>query len=266
MPTTKYYTSNGDLVPGVTTVLNVADKPALKPWAYKQGKADGARETNGKIHSLIKRVKKKDYPLVFAAREEFERLRSEKFGDETKALGLYAKSGAAAEAGTIAHDMIECSLHRQKWVPPKGVEIPDGVLEAANKGFMSYRRWAQNMKLKVLHTELHLVSDKYEFGGTPDAIGTLGERKALCLLDWKTSNGGPYLEQVAQLAAYIMLWEEANPEPEKKIMEAHLCRFDKRRATFHHSSWQAEDLEPAKRYFLSLRAAHHIQPIVKELC
>lgn len=33
----KYYTSDGERVPGVTTVLNVLNKPALVPWANKLG-------------------------------------------------------------------------------------------------------------------------------------------------------------------------------------------------------------------------------------
>lgn len=36
-PHTKYYLSNGQLVPGVTTILGVINKPALVPWANRLG-------------------------------------------------------------------------------------------------------------------------------------------------------------------------------------------------------------------------------------
>ncbi len=36
-PHTKYYLGNGDLVPGVTTILGVINKPALVPWANRLG-------------------------------------------------------------------------------------------------------------------------------------------------------------------------------------------------------------------------------------
>lgn len=269
MPTTRYYTTDGDLVPGVTTVLGVADKPALKTWAYNVGKEDGQREANGKLAGMIRGAKrdafpafpKKDWTLK-QIQAELDKFRARCFGDEVRARGLYAKSGKAADAGTHAHDMIECHLLNTKWQRPD--DIDPEVEKAAKQGFTSYHRWAKGQRLNVLHTELHLVSDQHRFGGTPDAIGTLGGRKALALLDWKTSNGGPYPEQVAQLAAYIHLWEEHNPD--QPIAEAHLCRFDKRKATFHHSSWRKEDLKPALTYFLALRIAHENQKPLKELC
>ena len=48
MPTQIYRLADGTRVPSVTTVLNIVDKPALKPWAFAQGRESGRNEALGK--------------------------------------------------------------------------------------------------------------------------------------------------------------------------------------------------------------------------
>lgn len=70
-----------------------------------------------------------------------------------------------------------------------------------------------------LHTELHVVSHKYVYQGTLDAIGTasvmdpktLKVKRMLVLVDWKTSSG-IYPDMALQLVAYAEAYFEQTDE------------------------------------------------------
>lgn len=110
----------------------------------------------------------------------------------------------AADAGTCAHDMVECSIRGWKFDASK--YEPD-VLAKAEGAFAAYAEWAKQTHLESVATEVPLVSEKYRYGGTMDALLVNG---VLSLGDWKTS-GGVYVDFLIQLAAYKNLWEEHNP-------------------------------------------------------
>jgi hypothetical protein len=63
---------------------------------------------------------------------------------------------------------------------------PEEDCTKATNAFKEYLEWAAQTDVKIIAQEMHLVSEEYRFGGTPDAIGLIGN--SLCLLDWKTSN------------------------------------------------------------------------------
>lgn len=151
----------------------------------------------------------------------------------------------AADAGTLAHAAVEAWLHGQ----PTLFEGQPEVVAKAQKAFGAFLEWADQTQLKVTHTEIPLVSEKYRFGGTFDAILVKGRRS---MGDWKTS-GRVYGEYLAQVAAYGILWEENFPD-EPIDGGYHLLRFDKEYGDFHAHWWG--ELEAGKRYFLSLREAY----------
>ncbi len=152
---------------------------------------------------------------------------------------------AAAEAGTLAHAAVEAHVHGQ---PITWAGDPS-VVEKAQKAFGAFLEWADQTKLTVDKTELPLVSEKYKFGGTFDAI-LLGTKRAMG--DWKSSNG-IYGEYLAQLAAYGQLWKENFPD---QPIEGgfHLLRFDKTHGDFTHKWWG--ELDSGWRYFMALREAY----------
>lgn len=154
---------------------------------------------------------------------------------------------AAATAGSIAHDMVEAWIHGGEMVvlPTDDEE----TAERAQTAFSAFRKWADQTKLKATHTEMPLVSERYRFGGTFDALLVDGRR---AMGDWKTSNG-IYADYLAQIAAYAILWEEHYPD-EPIDGGFHLLRFDKTYGDFHHHYWS--ELEAGKRYFLNVRAAY----------
>jgi hypothetical protein len=152
----------------------------------------------------------------------------------------------AADSGTLAHAMVDDWIHKR---PPEPTDAPEDVIRKAQTAFGAFLEWANQTQLVVTHTEMPLISEKYGFGGTFDAILVKGKRS---MGDWKSSNA-IYPEYLAQIAAYGVLWDENYPD-EPIDGGYHLLRFDKEYGDFHQHWWA--DLEAGKRYFLSLVAAY----------
>jgi hypothetical protein len=222
MPTAKggYFTTTGERVPSVTTILSrFNESGALIAWAASQAAkyvAENVSE-NPSRQDVLK--------LCDAAKYNYRDVRDQ-----------------AADAGTMAHDAVE------RWIKgqPITFEGSEEVCKRARKSFDAFLEWADQTQLKVIHTEMPLVSDKYRFGGTLDAM-TINNK--LSLTDWKSSNA-LYPEYLCQIAAYGVLWEEKFP---KEPIEGgyHLLRFDKTFSDFHHHFWA--ELETAKNSFLLMR-------------
>ena len=157
---------------------------------------------------------------------------------------------AAADAGTLAHDMVEADIYG---APFDRTAYKSDVLDKADGAFKAYQEWKRQTQLEVAESELSLLSRQHRFGGTLDALFIQGR---LALGDWKTSNA-VYADHLLQLAAYAILWEENYPD--RPITGgAHLLRFSKSQhpddpITFAHHYWS--DLTLAKKQFLLYREA-----------
>jgi hypothetical protein len=162
----------------------------------------------------------------------------------------------AADAGTLAHAMVDCWIHESRELEPED-GIDGDVLARARTAFGAFREWADQTQLVVVETETPLVSERYRFGGTFDAITLHGER-AMC--DWKSS-AAIYPEYLAQVAAYGILWDEHHPNG-PLTGGYHLLRFDKKYGDFGHHFWR--ELECGRRYFLNLLAAYQETAELKE--
>jgi hypothetical protein len=215
-PKSGYRLKDGTKVPGTTTIIGrFKDSGGLLYWACEQGKA-------------------------------IER------GEISK---LYDKRDEAADAGTLAHAMVEAHIN--------GLPLPvlpdNGIGKAAMQGYENYIRWAQDNKIQVIRQEDELVSEEFAFGGCPDAIG-IDSRGATCLLDWKTSNG-VYQDYIIQLAAYRHLWEVNHPD---QLITGgfHLCRFSKEHADFAHHFWS--EIDDAWEQFKLFRRAYELDKILKK--
>lgn len=152
---------------------------------------------------------------------------------------------AAADAGTLAHAAVDDWIHKR---PVTFTGDPE-VCQRAEKAFGAFLEWANQTQLVVTHTEMPLISERYKFGGTFDAILVKGRRS---MGDWKSSNA-IYGEYLAQVAAYGILWEENYPD-QPIDGGYHLLRFDKEYGDFHQHWWG--ELEAGKRFFLHLREAY----------
>jgi len=169
---------------------------------------------------------------------------------------LYDKRDEAAESGTIAHSYVEAHIQGVKPIVPESAS--DAVLAQAEAAFDAYLSWERMTKLKIVEQEMQLVSEKYQFGGTPDAIGEIDGQ--LCLTDWKTSNS-IYPDYLIQLAAYKQLWEENFPD-RPLTGGFHLCRFAKQNGDFAHHYYP--DLSEAWEQFKLFRQAYDIDKQLKK--
>ena len=210
-----YKLKNGSKVPGVTTIIGrFKETGGLLYWACEQGKAI----ERGEISTL------------------------------------YDKRDEAAEAGTLAHAMVEAYINHTTLDVSK---YPSDVVAQATQALEMYLTWENTTKLKIIEQEMELVSETYKFGGCPDAIGEIDG--VLTLVDWKTSNG-VYVDMVIQLAAYKQLWQENNPD--RPLKGFHLCRFSKDHADFTHHYWL--ELDDAWRQFVLFREAYDIDKRLKK--
>ena len=217
-PKAGYRNATNKRVPGVTTVIGrFKDSGGLLWWAFDQGKA----AERGEINSL------------------------------------YDKRDAAADAGTLAHSMVEAHVLNKD---PLGVlvDIADmEIRDQAHQAFQSYLNWESMTTLKIIDQEMSLVSEKYNFGGTPDAIGEVNGE--LCLVDWKTSNK-VYPDMMIQLAAYKLLVHECTDY--KLTGGFHLCRFSKEHGDFTHHYWS--ELDEAWEQFKLFLKAYQIDKRLKK--
>lgn len=138
-----------------------------------------------------------------------------------------AEQMKAANAGTLAHSMVEAHIRGTAF--PQTENWPPDIYAKAWNAFENFKKWAKQSSLNPVATEVSLVSEKYGFAGTLDAMLVDGE---LSLGDWKTSNA-VYSDYLLQLAAYGVLWEENNPDQPIKG-GFHLLRFAKNEPDFSH--------------------------------
>jgi len=218
-PAAGYFLKDGSKVSGTTTIIGrFKDSGGLLFWAFEQGKL----AQQGKIQKL------------------------------------YDKAEEAADIGTLAHSMDETYINGLD--PLKCVEgVSKDKSDKAQVAFNNFLNWQKQTNIKIIskYQEILLISEKYKFGGTPDAIGELDGK--LILLDWKTSNA-VYSDYLIQLAAYKQLWNENN---ERKIEGGmYLCRFAKDFPDFAIHYY--EELDSAWEQFKLFRQAYDIDKILKK--
>jgi len=117
-------------------------------------------------------------------------------------LNPRAELKKAGRIGTLAHIMIEEFI--------KGGSVcldeynPSEISQAKNS-YYGFYQWFVDNNVTFLDTEMKLVSEEYQFGGTFDAICAVNGKLVIC--DWKTSNA-VYDEFLIQLGAYRQLIQE----------------------------------------------------------
>jgi hypothetical protein len=154
----------------------------------------------------------------------------------------------AAEAGTLAHAMIEADIRNLDM--PSFRDHSDDVVTEACAAFTSYQEWRAVTGIAPERAEVSLVSERHKYGGTYDALAAQG-RRLLC--DWKTSKG-IYSEAVIQLGGYAVLHDEHFPS--EPLDGGIVVRFGR-----DGSGWEQLDVTPgqlrlARDAFLRLRRAY----------
>lgn len=214
-PKQGYFNDAGERIPGVTTVIGLLNKPALVGWAGKLcAEAGWNAGRNGE-------------PLP-------------RWSDV-----CYGTRDKAAADGTRAHDLFEQHLRGQTVV--RGLDDSDGAWQA----FENARRWLDlgSIEFEVWPHERPLVSERYGFAGTPDAVAREPDG-AVRGCDWKTSKG-VYPEFIIQLAAYRHLLRECE---ELETKGCHLVTFHRDYGDFHHHFYDDDALDIGWEVFKALLA------------
>ena len=160
-------------------------------------------------------------------------------------------SQKAADAGTIAHAMIEADLHGKEYKS----DAPKEILDKAETSFLAYLEFKDVVGLSPIATELPLVSEEWKFGGTID-VATI--KKYPAILDLKTSNG-VYPDHRIQVAAYGRLWNENKPET--PIQAYYILQLGKEDGSFHYHYWP--ELRDEWEAFKCLLKLHELKKKIK---
>lgn len=175
------YTLDGKLVPGVTTICGVLDKPALVNWAAKETAA--------------------------YADDNWARLSEMRSADRIAAMekARFQTNRKATTKGSRIHAMAEALAHGQE------VEVPPEIRPQVE----AVARFLDSWAFETVITESPVANTAYMYAGTADAV-LRNDRFGTILLDWKTGKG-VYDEVALQLAAYkncdLRLVEEVTVGP-----------------------------------------------------
>jgi len=163
------YVTGAMMYDSVTKILNVINKPALVPWA--------SRESAKNIRLALKaRLKGKDSARINL---------NQNWIDDVIEEGRKAPDAIrdeAARIGTMLHDVFFDILNGKN---PKVDKKYEGAVDAFN-------RYMAGSGIIIDGAEFPVASNKYEFGGMPDALAyttTPNGNKSWGILDWKTSKG-----------------------------------------------------------------------------
>lgn len=168
--------------------------------------------------------------------------------------------GIDLNIGTVVHQMAELDLKGQSaddiaFYAKTTLAEPE-QLEKAQTAFLAFKRWRTKFHIEVHKQEIPLISEKYQFGGTPDTIAII--RNGRGLLDFKSSTKGEvYEDHVIQLAGYNILWEENFPD-DPLTEGTHLIVLPKEGGEPVHRHYAAEQMEPFRRKFLLYREAYEL--------
>ena len=179
------------------------------------------------------------------------------YGRGKQGLPLYDKT--AIDIGSTVHAMAEMDL---KGRPDREIEAyvnncltaPEHLRKAWSS-FQGFREWRQQCQVRAITQELPMVSEHYQFGGTPDTIAIIGN--GLGLLDFKTcSKPAVYPEMLFAMAAHGQLWEETHPD-QPLTGGYHLILLPKDGSPFQHHHF--DDLNQQWEIFKLLLQAYQLE-------
>ncbi len=187
-PHTVYKDSAGKRLAGVTTILGVLDKPALRGW-YAGQERQGILDTL-KLFDFAKGIRGEQAAVVLGS-------------DLPAKWFAEAKRDKAADLGTVTH------AHCEAWLLGDRLEangIPDDMYLQSQHGLERFKEWWSGEGFTLMHSERVLVYDdgKMAFGGTADILAKDSKGRVV-LVDLKTSKASPhwpYDEVFGQVAAY----------------------------------------------------------------
>jgi hypothetical protein len=169
-------------------------------------------------------------------------------------LPLYDRS--AIDIGSAVHKMAELDL-----IGASDREIESALhnylsapnhLQMAHTSFRAFREWREQCRVTPIKQEVSLVSERYQYGGTPDLVAMVNN--GIGLIDFKTGRA-VYNEMKVALAAHGNLWNEARPT--QKLDSYHLIILPKDGGPFQHHAF--EDLSREWELFQAYLKAYSLE-------
>ena len=174
------YSVNGQEVPGVTTALQVINKPALIQWGI-----------NLALSYVSENIK---------AGEKYDEIKLKEVLQAAKTAHRKKKE-QAADFGTMVHEWIESYI--------KGKNPKPLVNELLQQACNTFVTWADQNNVKFTSSEKIIYSKKHNYAGTCDFTCEINGKKYVG--DIKTSTG-IYDEYALQTSAYRLALEEETGE------------------------------------------------------
>jgi hypothetical protein len=224
-----YYFNGAGPWPGVTTITDVLDKPALVRWKREQ--------------------------VALAAVAHAERLVVDREAGNTEAAVAFLLAARdegmnGRDRGSRIHQTLEAVLRRESpTVDPRDVPAVAGA-----------RTWLNEHAVRPLEVEAFLLHETIGYGGTCDLIAEIDG--ATWLLDWKTSksvaaaNGKVYDEMRLQLSAYAHAEFIARPGDPERYPVPEIERFGIVHVT--DAGTRLYPAEVADADWTAFRAAHYL--------
>jgi hypothetical protein len=148
------------------------------------------------------------------------------------------------DIGTITHKMVECDL---TGVPFSMPDVNPEIIKKADNGFLAWLEWKSQVKFELLKSEISLVSEEYQVGGTIDIVALVKDLPSI--IDIKT--GDTYPNHLVQVRGYATLWNENFPD--QKIQSYYLLRLGKEDGSFsYHYHPQLDDAWEVVKLLLQL--------------
>ena len=171
--------------------------------------------------------------------------------------GLPLYDRAAMDIGSAVHHMAELDL---KGRPDREIEayahdclVAPDHLRKAFASFAQFREWRQQFQVRAIAQEVSLVSEAYQYGGTPDTIALIGNGAGL--VEFKTS-AKPYPDHLIAMAAHGQLWQETYPQ-HQLTAGYHLLILPKDGSPFQHHAY--DDLSRYWRIFELYLEAYRLE-------
>lgn len=162
----------------------------------------------------------------------------------------------AADIGTVAHELIAAHLLGRK--PNVDGYDPD-LIEAARPCLRAYQAWAKDHKIKLLASEVPLVSSALRYGGTFDAVVRMNDSETV-LVDFKSSNWLS-AKHVIQAVAYLDLIAECKG---KYLDKAIILQVSKS-GEFRTLTVDGETIVQARSAFYHLLELHKLKYPLEKL-
>lgn len=158
----------------------------------------------------------------------------------------------AANIGTLTHYLVECDIKDE--IPDTSTYSAEQI-EKANNGFEGFKQWRKAYKPQFIGTELVLVDDELEVGGTADQVAKIGGQ--IVVGDIKTSKF-LYDDHIIQLGAYCHMYERM--QPKAAIEYGYILRLDKETGAFTHHNISRKQLNWGWKVFLCCLELDKLKP------